>query len=66
MFASIFPSPKPVIAVIHAGALPGTPAGRASVSELVEHAREEARLYKSCGVNGLIIENMHDVPYLPR
>ena len=64
MFASIFPSPRPVIAVIHVGALPGTPAGGASVAELVGHAREEARLYKTCGVNGIIIENMHDVPYL--
>ena len=64
MFASIFPSPKPVIAVIHVGALPGTPAGGSSVSDLARHARDEARLYTACGVNGIIIENMNDVPYL--
>ena len=27
-------------------------------------AREEARVYRECGVDGIIIENMHDVPYL--
>ena len=27
-------------------------------------AREEAKLYRECGVDGVIIENMHDVPYL--
>lgn len=55
---------KPVIGVIHVGALPGTPRGVASVAELVQRAREEARVYRECGVDGIIIENMHDVPYL--
>lgn len=32
--------------------------------ELIEAAREEARIYRECGVDGIIIENMHDVPYL--
>ena len=27
-------------------------------------ASEEARVYRECGVDGIIIENMHDVPYL--
>jgi len=27
-------------------------------------ARQEAKIYKECGVDGVIIENMHDVPYL--
>jgi len=31
---------------------------------LVRRAREEARVYRECGVDGVIIENMHDVPYL--
>src|ERR1051325_10547831 len=62
--SALFPTPKPVIGVIHVGALPGTPRGSMSVAELVNHAKEEARVYRECGVNGLIIENMHDVPYL--
>jgi|GEM_PF-7116617 len=55
---------KAVIGVIHVGALPGTPRGEKSVAELVRQAKEEARVYRECGVDGVIIENMHDVPYL--
>ena len=61
---SIFKSPKPVIGVIHVGALPGTPRGSRSVGELVRQATDEARVYRECGVDGVVIENMHDVPYL--
>jgi membrane complex biogenesis BtpA family protein len=61
---SLFNSPKPVIGVIHVGALPGTPRGSRSVKELVGQARDEARVYRECGVDGVIVENMHDVPYL--
>jgi membrane complex biogenesis BtpA family protein len=64
MFTSTFPDRKPVIGVIHVGALPGTPASRRSVAELADEAKEEAKLYRACGVDGIIIENMHDVPYL--
>jgi membrane complex biogenesis BtpA family protein len=64
MFSSAFPNHKPVIGMIHVGALPGTPANTESISELVAQARAEARIYRSCGVDGVMIENMHDVPYL--
>src|SRR6185369_405922 len=60
----MFSSPKPVVGVIHVGALPGTPRGTRSVAELVRSAREEAKEYRECGVDGIYIENMHDVPYL--
>lgn len=60
----LFSRPKPVIGVIHVGALPGTPRASQSVAELVAAARGEARLYRESGVDGVIIENMHDVPYL--
>ena len=55
---------KPVIGVIHVGALPGTPRSDHRVVELVRSAREEAKIYRECGVDGVVIENMHDVPYL--
>jgi membrane complex biogenesis BtpA family protein len=60
----LFTNSKPVVGVIHVGALPGTPRGAESVAELVRQAKEEARVYRECGVDGVIIENMHDVPYL--
>jgi uncharacterized protein len=62
--SSLFSRSKPVIGVIHVGALPGTPRSSQSVSEIVSSARSEARVYRESGVDGLIIENMHDVPYL--
>jgi len=61
---SLFSSSKPVIGVIHVGALPGTPRGSQTVSEIVSSARSEARVYRQSCVDGVIIENMHDVPYL--
>lgn len=60
----LFSRPKPIIGVIHAGALPGTPRASQTVTELVTLARQEARTYKESGVDGVIVENMHDVPYL--
>jgi len=60
----VFASTKPVIAMIHVGALPGTPASSSSVREIVSRAVAEARIYRDGGVHGVAIENMHDVPYL--
>ena len=60
----MFSNPKPVIGVVHVGALPGTPRSSLTVAELVKSARDEAGLYRECGVDGVIIENMHDVPYM--
>jgi len=64
MFKSLFPDHKPIIGVIHVGALPGTPASTQRVSELVVQATREAELYRAGGVDAVMIENMHDVPYL--
>ena len=61
---ALFKTEKPVIGVIHVGALPGTPAQTQSVAEVVESAVREAVIYRESGVDALIIENMHDVPYL--
>ncbi|HSE20358.1 MAG TPA: BtpA/SgcQ family protein [Pyrinomonadaceae bacterium] len=61
---SLFSQAKPVIGVIHVGALPGTPRHSHSMNELVSAARIEALLYRDSGVDGLIVENMHDVPYM--
>jgi membrane complex biogenesis BtpA family protein len=64
MRGSLFIKRKPVIGMIHVGALPGTPASSRSVPEITEQAVEEARVYQASGIDGLMLENMHDVPYL--
>ncbi|HEX4950641.1 MAG TPA: BtpA/SgcQ family protein [Blastocatellia bacterium] len=60
----LFSQPKPILGMIHVGALPGTPANSQSVAALMAQAVSEARMYRNGGVDGIIIENMHDVPYL--
>ncbi|NP_001187840.1 uncharacterized protein LOC100528641 [Ictalurus punctatus] len=53
-----------IIGMIHVGALPGTPLHRCAVPELIEEACREAELYHQQGLDGFLIENMHDVPYV--
>jgi membrane complex biogenesis BtpA family protein len=60
----LFASPKPVIGMIHLGALPGTAASRQSLREIEAQSVKEAKIYRDAGVHGLLIENMHDTPYL--
>jgi uncharacterized protein len=61
---SLFSAVRPVIAMVHVGALPGTPASRTTLAEIEAQAVAEARIYREAGVHGVAIENMHDVPYL--
>jgi membrane complex biogenesis BtpA family protein len=60
----LFGSAKPVIGMVHVGALPGTPAHRLPFQRILANAVHEARIYRDAGVDGVAIENMHDVPYL--
>ena len=55
-----------IIGMIHVGALPGTPRHGGDVAALVAQAEEEARIYRDEGVDAILVENMHDVPYLNR
>ncbi len=64
MLIELFSKPKPIIGMIHVGALPGTPANRQSVAEIIAQAVLEAGIYREAGIDGIAIENMHDVPYL--
>ncbi len=57
---------KTVIAMIHVASLPGTPGNRLSVTEIVKQAVNETRLLIKHGADALMIENMHDRPYLNR
>jgi membrane complex biogenesis BtpA family protein len=62
-FNKIFNKPHPVIGMIHVQALPGTPNYQGDINFIIDKAIEEARLYKKSGIDALMIENMHDVPY---
>lgn len=50
--------------MIHVGALPGTPQSQSSIAHLRKSAVEEAQLLADGGADAIILENMHDAPYL--
>jgi len=62
----LFNIEKPIIGMIHVDALPGTPKYSGCVKSIIDKAKSEALLYSSLGIKVLMIENMHDVPYLNR
>ncbi len=61
-----FASDKAIVGMIHVRALPGTPHHRLTIDRIIESAADEARLLAEAGCDALIIENMHDRPYLNR
>ncbi|MEH6537758.1 MAG: BtpA/SgcQ family protein [Psychroserpens sp.] len=63
-FKSIFKQDKSIIGMIHLKALPGTPMYTFNSSYIIEEALKEAKIYKKAGIDAIMIENMHDVPYL--
>jgi uncharacterized protein len=63
-FRERFGAARALIGVLHVGALPGTPRGKDSVEALIRQAVDEAHVYREAGFSAVIIENMHDRPYL--
>lgn len=55
---------KTIIGMVHVQALPGTPNNKHSIEEICEIAVQEAKTYEEAGLDAIMIENMHDVPYL--
>lgn len=65
-FREIFPGvEKPLIAMAHVPALPGTPLynGSGGVSGLVRHVREEVAALVEAGFDAVMFCNEHDRPY---
>lgn len=63
-FNNIFTKPKPIIGMVHVQALPGTPGHRFAVREIIRQAKAEAKIYLNSGIDGIMVENMHDIPYV--
>jgi membrane complex biogenesis BtpA family protein len=53
-----------LIGMVHVGALPGTPGGDTPVDMLAGQAAVEARMLADAGFDAVILENMHDAPYV--
>jgi len=61
---SKFTPDRTLIGMVHVGALPGTPKHSQSISTIVSTAVAEAKLLQQAGFDAIIIENMHDAPYV--
>ena len=57
---------KLMIGMVHLRALPGTPRHSLKMADIVRTAVEEAGALRAAGFDAVLIENMHDVPYLKR
>lgn len=60
----VFGRARALLGMVHVGALPGSPGSRESVRELARRAAAEATTLERAGFDGLIVENMHDLPYV--
>ena len=52
-----------LIGMVHLQALPGSPLHRYSVAEITRQAVSEAKMLQEGGMEGILVENMHDRPY---
>jgi membrane complex biogenesis BtpA family protein len=64
--ADIFGHSKALIGMVHIAALPGTAKHALPVPQIVKQAVDEAKLLVDSGFDSILIENMHDAPYLRR
>ena len=65
LFARLFGGrAKTVVGMIHVRALPGTPQHAGGMAPILDHALAEAETYRACGIHALMVENMHDLPYV--
>jgi membrane complex biogenesis BtpA family protein len=62
--SDLFRAPHVLIGAVHVEALPGTPRASLDVARIVERAVADARAYADAGLDAVIVENMHDRPYL--
>jgi uncharacterized protein len=65
-FLDLFPQRPALIGMVHLGALPGTPHFQGSIQAIIDAALQDAATLKQAGFDGILIENMHDLPYLNR
>lgn len=55
---------RTLVGMVHLGALPGTPGAGRSVPEIAREAALEAAVLARSGFDAVLVENMHDAPYV--
>ena len=53
-----------VYGVVHLKSLPGSPSNRLSIDEIIDSAQEDVNSLVYGGVDGIIIENFGDTPFV--
>lgn len=61
---SLFSEKKPIIGMVHLLPLPGSPGFAGSLEDIYTRAEWEIDILYKAGVDGMIIENLGDEPYL--
>ena len=64
-FLKVFNTKKPVIAMVHLGALPGSPLfdSTMGVNGIIENARNDMQALQAAGVDAIMFGNENDRPY---
>lgn len=62
--SQLFGRPNALVGMVHLRALPGAPYSQHSMRDIIDIAVKEARTLERAGFDALIVENMHDRPYL--
>ncbi|MBT6282952.1 MAG: BtpA family membrane complex biogenesis protein, partial [Phycisphaerae bacterium] len=65
-FRKIINKDKALIGMVHLHALPGTAKSKKTPQQIVDIAVDEATKLVKYGFDAVLIENMHDTPYLLR
>jgi membrane complex biogenesis BtpA family protein len=63
---NLFGKQKLLIGMIHVPALPGTPFNKMTPKQIVDKCILEAQVFNKVNIDSIMIENMHDIPYLKR
>src|ERR1700730_1453661 len=64
-FKRVFGETKPIIAMVHLAALPGTPLhdAKAGIAGIVEQARKDLAALQAAGFDAVMFGNENDRPY---
>jgi membrane complex biogenesis BtpA family protein len=64
--SELFKTRQPVIGMLHAPALPGSPRNTLGFNAILGSVLRDAEALREGGVDGLLLENFGDVPFYPR
>lgn len=65
LLQDLFASSKPIIGVVHLLPLPSSPRWSGSLDVVIARAEQEATALATGGVQGIIVENFFDAPFVP-